>query len=140
MTLGDLGEAIFQKFYTVPERVRRVEAARSGNRFIPDHAVSRLGETLAEPVDLIDKEGWVGFLLRSKVHIDTHMDLASPSSKPAPTATLQEGWLRLLHHLKDLNEERPRLDLFPSRHRELHVVDDQRGLNPFGTGCLQEST
>ena len=113
-----------QKLDPVPEGVRGVEASRSRNRVILDDLVTGLGKAVAESVDLFNDEGRVGLSLGPELHIDTDMDPAPTSSKPAPAATLKQGRLLLLEHTEDPDEERASFGLFACRHRELNVIND----------------
>lgn len=125
-------DEFLQKLNPVSKGIRGVEAARPRNRIIPDDLVTGLDKAVAKAVDLFNDEGRVGPSLGLELHIDPDMDLALTSTKPAPAATLKHGWLLLLEHTKNADEERASFGLFTWRHRELDVIDDHpRG--PHGT-------
>jgi hypothetical protein len=78
---------------------------------------------LAEPEIVAAAEGWMSFLCRTKVSLDSKVKLHAAAFKPASAAPGERGRLRHFDHAENFRIERASPGFPIGWHRQLNVID-----------------
>jgi len=95
----------------------------AGNHFVLIYLNARRTKPAREFVEIAASQSWVRLLRRTKIVLDTQVNLHSSALKPASSALRQLGRLRNFPHPQQIAIKPPRGLFLASRHSQLHMIN-----------------
>ena len=125
----------------VPKAIEHMRSPNSRNIPILQYLNSGRSQPRHQPVIIRAAQSRMRLLRRTKLLLDSQMNLHHATRKPTPTTFRKLRRLRQLSHPQHPAIKRASLRLFPVRHRQLHMIDrDERTLHRAILPTLERSS
>ncbi len=110
----------------IPEWIVHMAAAHPRDIVRLGHFNSRISQPSKKRRVITAAQRWMRLLRRTKITLDSKMELHTAALKPASTALGKLRRLRYFRHSKQAFVKRARLSFLTQWHSELHVIDGNK--------------